>query len=530
MPAPQCPPFARGGLASETKSSSEQSVYTAAFWIAYVANVAVVAANSLTFRFAELVDFLGGKEQVAGLIVGVATFAALLSRLGLGQALDRYGVRRLWIAASLTFLVGGGLLTFVHRLDWTLYAARGVFAIGVAGMITCSTVHIQNLVPPHRRTEVIGSLGSSGFIGMICGAVIGDVVFAYFGGAMRYSVLFGIATLIGCAYLVLVLLLTRGQRHARPAETPALHLLVRRYWPGNVMLVAFAMGTMLAVTTVFLTRFATHRGLAGLGPFFGAYSVSAFTFRLVSRHWSHTVGRHRMILLGLGGHCVAMLLLPFVHREWHFIVPALLGGFGHALLFPAVVSLGSEPFPLAYRGTATTLVLGFFEVGLFVSAPLLGWVIDAFEAGFTQMFLCAAVVAAGVAVIYQLTSARRPDADYVGRAAGSGGWFAGGVFASRSLLLKPFARRTSAEPTSACESFAPEDSARSTVAGDTSRHELSAPTESAPKQFAREGSKNETPAGEVFAAGKSARGGTAATSAASPHRERVSATSATRCR
>src|SRR5690606_35617317 len=136
---------------------------------------------------------------------------------------------------------------------------------------------------------------------------------------------------------------------------------------GNVMLVAFAMGLMVAVTTVFLTRFATHRELSGLGSFFLAYAGSAFTFRLISRGWSRTVGRHRMILMGLAGHAVAMFLLPFVTNEWFFMVPAACGGFGHALLFPAVVSLGSEAFPREYRGTGTTIVMGFFDVGTFVS-------------------------------------------------------------------------------------------------------------------------------------------------------------------
>ena len=43
----------------------------------------------------------------------------------------------------------------------------------LAGMFTCSIVHIQNQVPAERRTEVIGNLGSSGFLGMIVGSLLG---------------------------------------------------------------------------------------------------------------------------------------------------------------------------------------------------------------------------------------------------------------------------------------------------------------------------------------------------------------------
>ena len=46
--------------------------------------------------------------------------------------------------------------------------------------------------------------------------------------------------------------------------------------------------------------------------------------------------------------------------DWLFVSPALLCGFGHALLFPAVVSIGAGKFPVHYRGSGTTLVLGMW--------------------------------------------------------------------------------------------------------------------------------------------------------------------------
>lgn len=459
-----------------------EPVYSAAFWIAYAANTAVVTGNALTFRFAELVDFLGGHERTAGVIIGIATAAALLSRLYLGQALDRYGVRRLWVASSLLFVAGGALLTAADSLSALLLAARSLFAIGLAGMFTCSTVHIQNLVPPHRRTEVIGSLGSSGFVGMILGSLLGDMIFQTIDGRVRFTVLFGASTLLGALYVALVLIVTRRDRHEAPAKTPALHKLALHYWPGNVILVAFVMGTMLAVTTVFLTRFATHRGLSGLGPFFASYAGSAFTFRLVTRGWSRTVGRHRMILFGLAGHAVAMLLLPFVTNEWLFAVPAVFGGFGHALLFPAVVSLGSEAFPIQYRGTGTTLVMGFFDVGTFASAPVLGGIIDAFDgAGFTPMFLFAASTAVSVAFVYSVTTARTPDSDLAVNP------FASEGLAAENLAREPTFAGPSARDRSASEIFGPEGSASQTFSRRGTCIEPSARGEQANQSSARDG-------------------------------------------
>ena len=487
-------------LRSRVIPADDAPVYSAIFWTAYVANVAVVTANALTFRFAELIDFLGGKEQTAGLIIGLATATALLSRIYLGQAIDRYGVRRLWVVSSILFVAGGAMLTAAGSISLLLCIARSLFAVGLAGLFTCSTVHIQGLVPPHRRTEVIGSLGSSGFVGMILGALLGDAIFLGLGGRKRFIVLFGAATLLGAAYICLVLFITRGDRHERPAQLVAVHKLAVRYWPGNVMLVAFVMGLMLAVTTVFLTRFATHRGVEGLGPFFLGYATSAFTFRLISRGWSRTVGRHRMILLGLSGHAAAMLLLPFVTSGWHFTLPALFGGFGHALLFPAVVSLGSEAFPREYRGTGTTIVMGFFDVGTFVSAPILGGIIDGFGGtGFTPMFLFAAFVAIAVAAIYLVTTARTPDSDLISTAPLRSGSVAGGPLGlapivARHSPIEPFVRRIRAADRLALGSLARRESRREQFAPAPSAGQTSAPEASATEISAHEGFERESSA------------------------------------
>ena len=274
-------------------------------------------------------------------------------------------------------------------------------------------VHIQNQVPPHRRTEVIGSLGSSGFIGMTLGTQLGDGIFhAFADGRPRFLALFGVATVLGMLYFAIVVFLTRNDVHERPQETPAAHRLILRYWPGNVVYVAVMMGIAFTVTTVFLTRFATERGLGGIGTFFTAFAVSAFTFRIAGRRWSRSIGRHRLIVLGLAGHGMGLGLLSFVTSEWHFIIPAIGSGFGHALLFPSVLSLGAGTFPQQYRGTGTTILLGFTEVGAILSAPLLGGMIDRY--GFSPMFTVTAGMSLLLAAVYALTDARKPDDDIRG--------------------------------------------------------------------------------------------------------------------
>lgn len=373
-------------------------IYNRAFWLAYTANVLLVTANALTFRFAEFVQFLHGTEVLTGQIVRVGLIGSLLVRLVLGQAIDGLGVRRLWIASSVVFITGCSLFVGISHLGPLLFLARVLFTSGIASMFACSIYHIQNQAPAHRRTEVIGSLGTSGFVGMVTGTQIGDQLFRTMTDHHALFVaLFAMTALLGAGYLAIVLYLTRHDGLPEPHAGPPVHRVLFRYWPQPVVLVALLMGVGFTVTTVFLTRFATEQKLGGIGTFFAGYAVSAFVFRWVSRTWSQSVGRHRLLLIGLAAHTSGYLLLTRVTSQWGFVLPSLCCGFGHALLFPCVVSLGAGAFPIEHRGTGTSLTLASVDLGTMISAPLLGEVIDGH--GFDAMFYwTAGLMFAGVVV------------------------------------------------------------------------------------------------------------------------------------
>jgi len=389
--------------------STASPVYNRLFWLTFAANTVLVLANALTFRFAEFVTFLGGTEQMTGSVISVGVLAAVAVRFRLGQDIDSYGTRRLWLTSSLLFATACGLLILTEMISWVLYVARIAFSIGIAGMFTCSMVNIQNVVPASRRTEAIGSLGTSGFLGMIIGSLLGDLVFATLpDGSGRFTLLFSIALVLGIIYLAVVIVITGD--HGRPGPrrlNPPIWQLIRRYWPGSVMLVALVMGGGLVVTTVFLTRMATQRGISNIGTFFIGYSLAALACRIGTRRWSRTVGRRRMIGLGLGGHAIGHLLLMTVWSEWQLAVPAIFCGLGHGLLFPAVTSLGSGSFPVRFRGTGTTIALGMCELGVAIFSPAMGWIIDGW--GFNAMYAVSGTVTVILGSVYLVRSRHLVD-------------------------------------------------------------------------------------------------------------------------
>jgi MFS family permease len=132
-------------------------------------------------------------------------------------------------------------------------------------------------------------------------------------------------------------------------------------------------------------------------------------FRILAQNWSQSIGRHWMLVRGLIGHAVGHLLLSFATQSWQFVLPSIICGFGHALLFPAVVSLGAGAFPPEARGSGTAIILAFTDFGSLVFAPLLGRVIV--TAGFEAMFCTSSAVAFTVAMVYGVIALRHPDAE-----------------------------------------------------------------------------------------------------------------------
>lgn len=388
-------------------------VYGRTFWFAYLANSALVMASALTFRFAELVHYLGGSEGTVGDIVAWGTFVAVIVRFSISHLLDDFGTRRIWPICAVLFVVGCALFVMATHGIWLLYVARICFFVGLTGMFACSMTHIQNHVPPDRRTEIIGNLGSSGFVGMILGSNLGDwILYAVKQPQHQFLALFGGAGLIGIVYLGLVLALTHDQKVERRASSPMAWRLMIRFWPGTVVLAAMTMGLGVTATQTFLTRFATQQHIEGIGLFFTGYAISAFFFRLLVQNWSRTIGRHWMLVRGLIGHTIGHLLLAFVSEGWHFILPSIVCGFGHALLFPAVVSLGSGAFPKECRGAGTAIILGFADFGSLVFSPLLGRISDRFN--FQTMYATSSGIAFVIALGYTLVAFNHADEEAAG--------------------------------------------------------------------------------------------------------------------
>jgi MFS family permease len=372
-------PFA-GGPSFDPQIAT-QSVYGSAygriFWAAYIANALTMISLTLMVRYADFVTFLGGAEGQLGLIVGVGMIGSLCMRVAQGVGIDRYGPRLIW-RGSMVFLI---LSLLAHLLvssstGIAIFAVRILMQTSIAGIFGASITYISRRVPPERMAEIIGTLGTSGFVGFLVGPQLGDWICGGSEiGREQINHLFLTAAGLTAAGLVAVWWATQDKTiPVKRRQSPTLPL-IRRYNPGFLMAIAITVGAGISIPHTFLRSYAVERQLSQIGVFFIVYACTAFVIRMSARRMFVKYGNRPWVVSGLGFLAISMLTYLVIDSVWQLAIPGLFAGAAHALLFPAIVASGSTSFPERYRGLGTTLMLAMFDIGNLIGAPLVGGIL-----------------------------------------------------------------------------------------------------------------------------------------------------------
>lgn len=360
---------------------AEEGSYGWPFWLTYANNLCLMVAMSLLFRYSDFVQALGGTEWHLGWIVGLGAVGMLAMRLFQGVGIDRYGSRSVWLVSVAGFAASCAAHLLVTRVDTPLvFVVRIALATSVAGAFGASITYISRRAPVARMAEIVGTLGTSGFLGMILGTTLGDGLCPG-KSPDRASVdrLFIAAAVLGLMALVCAFFATWGvPRRVRPGRRrPPLLWLLRRYHPGWLMLMGAAMGVGIGMPGVFLRPFAEELHIGRIAPYFTVYALSAFVTRLAVRRMPERQGIRPMVLWGMVSLIASILLYLLVREEWQLMPSAVIVGIAHAMLFPAIVAGGSGMFPARHRGVGTTLMLATFDLGNLIGAPLVGGLLRA---------------------------------------------------------------------------------------------------------------------------------------------------------
>lgn len=394
----------------EIEYISGSSPYGLPFWLAYLSSFLVAVGAAILIRFGDFVTMLGGDELNLGWIVGVGMVGSLLMRVGMGVGIDRYGPRIISLGSLVVLAVICAAHLSIHTCHGpAIYLLRIVYCSALAGIYGASITFVASRAPTSRMAEIVGMIGTAGFLGNIVGTQLGDVLRG--SGVLerpRIDTMFFVAAAMAVLAVPSTWLAMRHQVCRPPAVHPPMLQLLRRYQPGMVLLVVVAMGVGLNLPFTFLPTYAAHLGISGIALFFTTYAVTAVITRVLTRSWPQRLGLRTMVLLGSVGLTFSLLAFLLVVEQWHLMLPGIGYGMSHAVLFPATVAIGNLRFPEEHRGLGTTLILAMWDIGSLVGMPAAGAIVHYSEmaglAPYAVLFCLMASFVALVGIGYSVAS------------------------------------------------------------------------------------------------------------------------------
>lgn len=302
---------------------------------------------------------LGGSKAVAGLFLGLLTYASALSAPVTGALADRIGKRRMLLVTSVA-IACFSLAYAASRSYWlplVLVAFHGLFW---SGLLSASAAYMTEVIPESRRAEGIGYWGMAT---MLATAVSPGVGLWVYGHGWVWLCL-------GTALLNLVMAAIAWR--LPPDTTVAARLSRDRLiGPGLVewRVVAVTMALFLCSfgyggITSFIAVRSDELGIAPRSIFFTAFALTVLATRVFSGRLADRIGYRRFLLPCLALCTLGLAATALARTRAELVLAAAVFGLGFGNQYPAFVGHVIRFVDPSRRGAAFGGILAAFDTGV----------------------------------------------------------------------------------------------------------------------------------------------------------------------
>ena len=335
---------------------------------------------------------LGFGTAVAGLAVGIQSFATILTRPWAGRMVDRDGakatlMRGLAISsgAGLTYLASVTLGLSSDASLAVLLAGRLLLGVGESLLITGVLSWAIVRAGPGKSGRAMAWNGMAQYGALAVGAPLGFVL----DQAGGFQLVAWAAIVLPALALLVVVPLEPAP--ALGGTRLPLWSVVGHIWrPGLALLLA---GIGFASVSTFASLDFAAKGWSGAGLALSAFGLSFVAVRLVANGLPDRFGGRVVAALSMSVEAVGQLLLWLAPSPAFAYVGAGLTGAGCSLVFPALGVEAVRGIAPANRGVALAAFSAFQDLAIGTTGPVLGAL--ASFAGPPAVFLVGCVLAVG---------------------------------------------------------------------------------------------------------------------------------------
>ena len=264
-----------------------------------LSGLAALSLNVFLPSLPGMAAWFGADYATMQLSVSAYLGVSAVLQLGVGPVSDRFGRRRVVLAALILFLVATVGTLLAPTAGWFL-AFRMMQAVVAIGFVLSRAV-VRDMVPDAEAASMIGYVTMGMSLVPMIGPVIGGALDEAFGWQANFALLLG----LGLAVLFLVwrdlgeTAAGGGTRFADQVRQYPELLTSPRFW-GYSMAATTASGAFFAYFggAPFVGATVFHLSPAQLGFYFAAPAIGYAVGNFVSGRFSVSIGMDRMVLFG----------------------------------------------------------------------------------------------------------------------------------------------------------------------------------------------------------------------------------------
>ena len=314
---------------------------------------------------------LGYGEGIAGLAVGIQSFATVLTRPAAGRMVDRDGAKLTLLrglvvsgGAGVAYLVSAGWAGTPAASLAALVAGRLILGAGESLLVTGVLSWAVIRAGAGRSGRAMSWNGMAMYLSLATGAPIGFALYQ----AVGFTAVAWTATLLPVLAVAVVLPLSAAP--VLGGGRVALLGVVGRIWkPGIGLMLA---GVGFASVSTFATLDFIAQGWPGAGYALLAFGMSFVAVRLVAGDLPDRLGGRPVAACSLATEAVGQTLLWLAPGPATALLGAALTGAGCSLIFPAFGVEAVRRVAPESRGIAIGAFSAFQDLAIGLTGPLLG--------------------------------------------------------------------------------------------------------------------------------------------------------------
>lgn len=347
---------------------NNQKIFNKSFLFVFISNFLVFVGFEMLLPIlpAYLLSLNASPIQV-GLVTTLFTIGAVLIRPLVGYYLIDNQRKSLAIGASAVLM----MITFIYpflNIVWLFLLLRFFHGIAWGVSTTANSTIAVDLIPKARLGEGMGYFSISTTVGAIIAPSLGIFIYDSFSFDLLIwsSVILSLSAVIALQFVHSPTPVKREKQPFRFFDM----IFEKDAWFPALLAVITTLGFGAIIT--FLVLFGKQKGLEHIFLFFLINATVATLLRPFTGKWYDKKGPWSIIIVSAMLGFLSLVMLSYATNDLHLIIAAILFGAGYGTVMPCLQTWAVQKVSEEKSGAANATFYSSFDVGVGVSAFVLG--------------------------------------------------------------------------------------------------------------------------------------------------------------